>query len=121
MRPFVVSHCPRHLEVAPFAPTLYAACSAFEDDPASRKWNLWSYIDARHGAQAVVRALAHERPGFDIFNMANPHAVMSRPSADLMAEFLPDVEFQSPLKVLKPSDRSIRPARPQLAAVTHLA
>jgi UDP-glucose 4-epimerase len=66
-----------------------AAFPAFEDDPASRKWNLWSYIDARDDAQAVVRALAHDRPGFDIFNVANPDTVMSRPSADLMAEFFP--------------------------------
>ena len=75
----------------------YAAFPAFEDDPASRKWNLWSYIDARDGAQAVVGALVHDRPGFDIFNVANPDTVMSRPSADLMAEFFPDVEFRSPV------------------------
>jgi nucleoside-diphosphate-sugar epimerase len=76
----------------------YAAFPAFEDDPASRKWNLWSYIDARDGAQAVVRALAHDRPGFDIFNVANPDTVMSRPSADLMAEFFPDVKFRTPVE-----------------------
>ena len=35
--------------------------------PASRKWNLWSYIDARDGAQAVLRALAYDKPGFDNF------------------------------------------------------
>jgi nucleoside-diphosphate-sugar epimerase len=75
-----------------------AAFPAFEDDPASRKWNLWSYIDARDGAQAVVRALAHDRPGFDIFNVANPDTVMSRPSADLMAEFFPDVKFRTPVE-----------------------
>ena len=31
----------------------YARFPSFEDDPASRKWNLWGYIDARDGAQAV--------------------------------------------------------------------
>ncbi len=76
----------------------YAAFPAFEDEPASRKWNLWSYIDARDGAQAVVGALVHDRPGFDIFNVANPDTVMSRPSADLMAEFFPDVKFRIPFE-----------------------
>ena len=79
-------------------PHEYAAFPAFEDDPASRKWNLWSYIDACDGAQAVVRALAHDQPGFDIFNIANPDTVMSRPSKDLMAEFFPDVKFREPVE-----------------------
>ncbi len=29
----------------------------FDANPADRKWNLWSYIDGRDGAQAVERAL----------------------------------------------------------------
>jgi hypothetical protein len=37
-------------------PSEYAAFQSFENDPASRKWNLWSYIDARDVAEAVVRA-----------------------------------------------------------------
>ena len=41
----------------------YAAFPAFEEDPASRKWNLWSYIDARDGAQAVVGARSTTGPG----------------------------------------------------------
>jgi nucleoside-diphosphate-sugar epimerase len=75
----------------------YADFPSFENDPASRKWNLWSYIDARDGAQAVVRALAYEQPGFDNFVIANADTVMSRPSTELMAEFFPDVEFRSPV------------------------
>ena len=35
----------------------YAAFPSFEKDAAGRKWNLWSYIDARDGAQAVRKAL----------------------------------------------------------------
>ena len=50
-------------------PHEYPAFPAFEDDPASRRWILWSSIDARDGAQAVARALAHDQPGFDIVNM----------------------------------------------------
>lgn len=75
----------------------YALFPSFENDAASRKWNLWSYIDARDGAQAVVRALDHEPPGLDTFVIANPDNVMTRSSADLMAEFFPDTEFHSPV------------------------
>ena len=73
----------------------YAEFPSFEDDPASRKWNLWSYIDARDGAQAAVKALAYDQPGFDAFVIAADDTVMSTPSAELMAEFFPGVEFRA--------------------------
>src|ERR1043165_1263717 len=41
----------------------YAGFPAFNADPALRSWNLWSYIDARDGAQAVRRALEHPATG----------------------------------------------------------
>lgn len=78
-------------------PAEYDQFPSFEDDPASRKWNLWSYIDARDGAQAVVRALDYETPGFDAFVIANSDNVMTRSSANLMAEFFPETEFRSPV------------------------
>jgi len=37
-------------------PEDYAAFPKFDHDPRSRKWNLWGYIDARDGAQAVRRS-----------------------------------------------------------------
>ena len=41
-------------------PEDYAAFPAFDADPQLRRWNLWGYIDARDGAQAVRLGL--ERP-----------------------------------------------------------
>ena len=79
-------------------PSEYGEFPAFDNEPASRKWNLWSYIDARDGAQAVVRALDHQTPGFDTFVIANDDNVMSRSSADLMAEFFPETTFRSPVE-----------------------
>lgn len=75
----------------------YAGFPAFQADPQLRHWNLWGYIDARDGAQAVERALAHDRPGADVFIIANADTVMSRSSADLMAEVYPDVEVRGEL------------------------
>jgi nucleoside-diphosphate-sugar epimerase len=70
----------------------YAAFPGFDADPSLRKWNLWSYIDARDGAQAVRRALAYPNPGFEVFIIANADTVMAtRTSASLAAEVYPDV------------------------------
>jgi len=72
-------------------PADYAAFPAFDTDARLRKWNLWGYIDARDGAQAVRKALEFTTPGLEIFIIANADTVMNRPSADLVAEVFPDV------------------------------
>ena len=72
-------------------PADYAAFPAFDSDPRSRIWNLWGYIDARDGAQAVRRSLEFEGVGLEVFVIANADTVMSRSSASLAAEFFPDV------------------------------
>jgi UDP-glucose 4-epimerase len=72
-------------------PADYAAFPAFDADPMLRKWNLWSYIDGRDGAQAVVRALEANRPGFETYIIAAADTVMSRPNAELVAEVFLDV------------------------------
>ena len=78
-------------------PAEYADFPGFEQDPGSRKWNLWSYIDARDGTQAVLKALAYDKPGFDNFVIANADTVMIRPSTELMTEFFPGTEFLRPV------------------------
>jgi len=72
-------------------PEDYAAFPSFDHDALQRKWNLWGYIDARDGAQAVQRALEVAQPGFDQFIIAAADTVMSRPNAELIAEVFPDV------------------------------
>ncbi len=72
-------------------PEDYAAFPAFDADAKLRKWNLWSYIDARDGAQAVRLALAYDKPGFEVFIVANADTVMSRDNHELLAEVFPDV------------------------------
>jgi nucleoside-diphosphate-sugar epimerase len=78
-------------------PADYARFPAFDDDPASRKWNLWGYIDARDGAQAVRLALESDLTGTEVFIIANADTVMSRPNAALVKEFYPEVEVRGEL------------------------
>ncbi|MFK4761656.1 NAD-dependent epimerase/dehydratase family protein [Microbacterium sp. ZW T5_45] len=72
-------------------PEDYAEFPSFDSDARLRKWNLWGYIDARDGAQAIERALETAGPGFDRFIIAAADTVMSRPNAELIAEVFPDV------------------------------
>jgi nucleoside-diphosphate-sugar epimerase len=75
----------------------YAQQPDWEADPSLRRWNLWGYIDTRDGALAVLRALENAGPGFDTFVIANADTVVSRPSAELVAEYFPGVELKRPL------------------------
>jgi len=75
-------------------PADYAAFPSFQDDASKRKWNLWGYIDARDGAQAVRRALESEITGCEIFVIANADTVMERSNAQLLAECFPEVEVR---------------------------
>jgi nucleoside-diphosphate-sugar epimerase len=76
-----------------------------------RRWNAWSYIDARDGARAVLAALDHPGRGADVFVIANADTVMSRPSAELAAEQFPGVPLRGPVEgnqALMSSERARR-------------
>ena len=72
----------------------YAEFPGFDADPARRKWNLWAYIDARDGAQAVRKALEAPLTGADVFIIASPDTVVTRPVTELVAEFYPGVPWK---------------------------
>lgn len=69
----------------------------FDADARTRKWNLWGYIDARDGAQAVQRALENAPAGFDTFIIAAADTVMTRPNGELVDEVFPGVETRGDL------------------------
>ncbi len=75
----------------------YAQFPDFDQDPAGRKWNLWSYIDARDAAQAVRKAVEAPVTGAEVYIIASPDTVLSRPNTELMAEFFPDVPWRREL------------------------
>jgi nucleoside-diphosphate-sugar epimerase len=71
-------------------PQDYAVFPDYDADPQSRRWNLWGYIDARDGAQAVLKSLETREPGFEAFIIAASDTVMSRSSAELAEAVFPD-------------------------------
>jgi nucleoside-diphosphate-sugar epimerase len=60
-------------------------------DPLLRKWNLWSYVDESHVADACRLALEADVRGAEAFVIAAADTVMRRPSRELMAEVFPGV------------------------------
>ena len=80
-------------------PADYEKFPSFDADARQRSWNLWGYIDARDGANAIRLALETSRPGYDVFNIFAGDTVMTRPNAELVAEVFPDVEIRGELGV----------------------
>ena len=80
-------------------PEDYQRFPAVWDDPALRKWNLWGYIDERDVALSCRLALEADLPseqgaGSQSFIIAAADTVMTRPSAELMAEVFPGVPLR---------------------------
>jgi nucleoside-diphosphate-sugar epimerase len=78
-------------------PQDYAKFPAYNDDPEERKWNMWAYIDARDGSQAIRKAIEWQATGMHAFVIANADTVMTTPSAELMAKTFPGVEVRKEL------------------------
>jgi nucleoside-diphosphate-sugar epimerase len=72
----------------------YARFPGFWDDPHSRKWNLWGYVDARDVAQSCRRGLEADIQGAEAFIVAAADTVMNRPSRELLAEVYPGVPLR---------------------------
>ena len=73
----------------------YDGFAAFTPD--NRRWNLWGYIDARDAAQAILLSIERAQPGFDRFVIANAETVLDVPSAQLVADFWPEVPVKREL------------------------
>jgi nucleoside-diphosphate-sugar epimerase len=67
----------------------YERFPSFDSDPRSRHWNLWTYIDARDGAQAIRLALESKLKGAHVFGIANADSVMSRSNSELLDKVFP--------------------------------
>lgn len=78
-------------------PQDYLSFKDFQGDPELRKWNLWGYIDARDGAQAVRRAMESGLRGAEVFVVANADTVMLRSSEELVKEVFPGVPLKKRL------------------------
>jgi nucleoside-diphosphate-sugar epimerase len=72
----------------------YQRFPAFSKDAKLRKWNLWSYVDARDVAQSCRLGLEADIQGAQSFIIAAGDSVMTRPNHELMAEVFPGVPLR---------------------------
>ena len=72
-------------------PADYARFASWQDDARIRKWNLWGYVDARDVATAVRLAVEGHTTGAEVCIVAAADTVMTRDSAELLAEVFPEV------------------------------
>ncbi len=79
-------------------PADYAAFPGYWTDAQVRKWNLWSYVDVRDVAQAVRLGLEAPIDGVEVCIIAASDNVMTRSSAELMAEIFPGVPLTRELQ-----------------------
>lgn len=76
----------------------YANFPGFDADARSRHFNLWTYIDARDGSQAIRLALESDIKGAEVFGIANAESVMKRSNDELLDEVFPGTERKRPIE-----------------------
>ena len=86
----------------------YEAFKGFDKSARLRHWNLWTYIDARDGAQAVRLALEAKLTGAQVFGIANADSVMSRSNEALLDEVYPKAKRK---RALEPNESLISIAK----------
>jgi len=74
-------------------PEDYAKFESWQNNPKVRRWNLWGYIDARDGAQAIRKSLEYVTIGHHQFVIANNNTVMRAPNDELVAKEFPGVPY----------------------------
>ncbi len=71
-------------------PHEYSRFPGFVADPASRKRNAWSYIDARDLAQIVHLCLEKDGLGYQVFNAVNDTITADGPTGEFLKRWCPD-------------------------------
>jgi nucleoside-diphosphate-sugar epimerase/GNAT superfamily N-acetyltransferase len=70
---------------------LPAAARRYADEPRSGAADVWSYLDARDAARALVAALSPAEPGCHVVYVAAPETLAPYPTDELVARFHPGV------------------------------
>ena len=85
-----------------FEPPDYAAIPSFSADINLRKWNLWSWVDARDVAQACrlgleVDVVKAGGAGAEVFTIAAADTLMQQSNRELLAQAFPGVPLDAKL------------------------
>ncbi len=67
------------------------AAAAYAADPAAGAPDVWSYLDVRDAARALVAALTPATPGAHVLYAAAPETIVPHPTEELVTMYHPDV------------------------------
>jgi nucleoside-diphosphate-sugar epimerase len=74
---------------------LATAAQRYADHPAAGAADVWSYIDARDAARAMLAALSPAEPGNHVVYVAAPETLVAYPTEELVGRFHPGVPHPS--------------------------
>jgi len=78
-------------------PHEYSMFPGFLADPASRKRNAWSYIDARDLGQIVDLCVAKDGLGYQVFNAVNDEITTNENTAEALRRYAPNSPVTRPM------------------------
>lgn len=67
----------------------YANFESYQADANTRRFNLWTYIDARDASQAIRLSLERKLKGAHVFGIANSNSLMRRSNDELLDQVFP--------------------------------
>ncbi len=74
--------------------TSYEKVPSFWDDPLSRRFNLWGYVDSRDTADACVQALESPITTAEVMTIAAPDTIMRQTNEELVAAAFPGCKLR---------------------------
>lgn len=79
-------------------PQDYDNFEGYQDSAQKRRFNLWTYIDARDAAQAIRLALESQLKGAHVFGIANSNSLMRMSNDAMLDEVFPGTPRKRPLE-----------------------
>ncbi len=79
-------------------PQDYANFESYQQSAQTRRFNLWTYIDARDAAQAIRLSLESKLKGAHVFGIANSNSLMRMGNDQMLDEVFPGTPRKRPLK-----------------------
>lgn len=79
-------------------PQDYANFEDYQASAQTRRFNLWTYIDARDAAQAIRRSLESNLTGAHVFGIANTNSLMRMPNDQMLDEVFPGTLRKRPIE-----------------------
>ncbi|WRT69695.1 uncharacterized protein IL334_006685 [Kwoniella shivajii] len=96
------------------SPEQYITFEDWQNDPWTRAWNGFCYIDARDCAQAFRLAIESSLKGAHVFNIANADNAFRVPTAELMKKVFPNTKWEPETDNPREGGISIKKAREML-------